>query len=169
MDAFYELLIVRAATIDELLFQDFEPLPGRKDDTDATSQRLAAWCRSAASGDRALFERRLQRDHLTVSEVLTRFSGVRRGASAVPPAWIEGAIWIDRALHSPERKPRAAADQAEPCAFEHLFSHLVEQAEARLWSGIEAPAAENLDELRARVLAPLAAQGTHRTLRSRAL
>lgn len=146
MDAFYELLIVRAATIDELLSQDFEPLPGQKDDTDATSQRLAAWCRSAASGDRALFERRLQRDHLTVSEVLTRFSGVRRGASAVPPAWIEGAIWIDRALLSPERKPRAAPDQAEPCAFEHLFSHLVEQAEARLWSGIEAPAADNLDE-----------------------
>ena len=52
MDAFYERLIVRAATIDELLSQDFEPLPGRKDDADTTSQRLAAWCRSAASGDR---------------------------------------------------------------------------------------------------------------------
>ena len=30
MDEFYERLIVRAATIDELLSDDFEPLPGQK-------------------------------------------------------------------------------------------------------------------------------------------
>ena len=50
MDAFYERLIVRAATIDELLSADFEPLPGQKGDTDVAARRLAAWCRSCASG-----------------------------------------------------------------------------------------------------------------------
>ena len=34
MDAFYERLIVRAATIDELLSDDFEALPGQKGDAD---------------------------------------------------------------------------------------------------------------------------------------
>ena len=147
MDAFYERLIVRAATIDELLSQDFEPLPDRKGDADTASQRLAAWCRSAATGDRTLFEQRLQRDHLTVGQVLARFSGVRRGASVAAPAWVDGAIWIERALQSPGCKTASTApDQAEACAFEHMFAPLVEQAEARLWSGIDASAADNLAE-----------------------
>ena len=64
MDAFYERLIVRAATIDELLSDDFEPLPGQKGDADLAARRLAAWCRSSASGDWSLFERRLDRDGL---------------------------------------------------------------------------------------------------------
>jgi len=50
MDAFYERLIVRAATIDELLSDDFDPLPGQKGDADLAARRLAAWCRSSASG-----------------------------------------------------------------------------------------------------------------------
>ena len=50
MDAFYERLIVRAATIDELLSDDFEALPGQKGDTDLAARRLAAWCQSCASG-----------------------------------------------------------------------------------------------------------------------
>ena len=64
MDAFYERLIVRAATIDELLSDDFEPLPGQKGDADLAARRLAAWCRSCASGDWSLFGRRLDRDGL---------------------------------------------------------------------------------------------------------
>ena len=59
MDAFYERLIVRAATIDELLSADFEALPGQKGDADLAARRLAAWCRSCASGDWLLFGRRL--------------------------------------------------------------------------------------------------------------
>ena len=42
MDAFYESLLVRAATIDELLSDDFEALPGQKGDADLSAQRLAA-------------------------------------------------------------------------------------------------------------------------------
>ena len=44
MDAFHERLIVRAATIDELLSNDFEALPGQKADADVAAHRLAAWC-----------------------------------------------------------------------------------------------------------------------------
>ena len=45
MDAFYERLVSHAATIDELLSDDFEPVPGPKGDAEAASQRLAAWSR----------------------------------------------------------------------------------------------------------------------------
>src|SRR5271169_6042108 len=124
MEAFYERLIVRAATIDELLSDDFEPLPGQKGDTDLAARRLAAWCRSCASGDWSLFGRRLDRDGLTIGQVLPRLSTVRRKASASPPAWIDDAIWIGAALQSPTEnaKPIAALEQAGTCAFEQLFA-----------------------------------------------
>jgi type 2 lantibiotic biosynthesis protein LanM len=146
MDAFYEGLIVHAATIDELLSDDFEALPGQKSDADLAARRLAAWCRSCASGDWSLFDRRLERDHLSITEVLERFATVRRRDSASPPAWIEDAIWIEAALQSANTEPIAVPDQTEPCAFEHLFTPVVEQAEARLWSGIDAYAFGNLNE-----------------------
>ena len=73
MDAFYERLIVRAATIDELLSDDFEALPGQKGDADLAARRLATWCQSSASGDWSLFGQRLQRDGWAIDEVLKRF------------------------------------------------------------------------------------------------
>ncbi len=148
MDAFFERLNVRAATIDELLSDDFEPVPGQKDDADMAARRLAAWCRSCASGDRSLFGRRLARDGLAIDQVLTRFAAVRRKASAAPPAWIDDAIWIEQALQKPgdNAKSIAAFGAAEPCAFEQLFTPVVEQAAALLWSGIDARAADNLNE-----------------------
>jgi type 2 lantibiotic biosynthesis protein LanM len=148
MEAFYERLIVRAATIDELLSDDFEPLPGQKGDTDLAARRLAAWCRSCASGDWSLFGRRLDRDGLTIGQLLPRLSTVRRKASASPPAWIDDAIWIGAALQRPTEnaKPIAALEQAGPCAFEHLFAPVVERAEALLWVGVDARALGNLNE-----------------------
>ena len=148
MDAFYERLIVRAATIDELLSDDFEPLPGQKGDTDLAARRLAAWCRSCASGDWSLFGRRLDRDGWTIGQALSRFATVRRKASASKPAWIDDAIWIDAALQSPTKNTKtiAAFEQTEPCAFEHLFTPVVEQAEALLWSDINARVFDNLNE-----------------------
>ena len=148
MDAFYERLIVRAATIDELLSDDFEALPGQKGDAELAARRLAAWCQSCASGDWSLFGRRLDRDGWAIGQVLSRFATVRRKASASPPAWIDDAIWIEAALQSPAKnaKPIAALDQTEPCAFEHLFTPVVEQAEALLWSDIDARAFDNLNE-----------------------
>ena len=148
MNAFYERLTFRAATIDELLSDDFEPLPGQKSDADLAARRLAAWCRSCASGDWSLFRRRLDRDGLTIDQVLSRLSTVCRNASAPPPAWIDDAIWIEAALQSSAKsvKPTAAFDQTEPCAFEHLFTPVVERAEALLWSDIHARAFDNLNE-----------------------
>jgi len=137
MDAFNERLVVRAATIDEVLSDDFEPLPGQKGDADLAARRLAAWCRSCASGDWALFGKRLQRDGLAFDQVLTRFATVRRKASSPPPAWADDATWIERALQSPSKRSAAALDQSQPCAFEHLFLPVVEEAEAQLWSDID--------------------------------
>ncbi len=171
MDDFFERLIVRAATIDEVLSDDFEAMPGQKGDSDLAARRLAAWCRSSASGDWSLFARRLERDRLSIGDVLAKFATVRRRASAPAPAWIDDAIWIEAALQSPgkERDAIAASGQAEPCAFEHLFAPVVEQAEALLWAGIDGRASNSLNRLRSRLPAPFASQGTVRPFRSRAL
>src|SRR5450631_2695390 len=98
MDAFYERLIVRAATIDELLSDDFEALPGQKGDADLAARRLAAWCRSCSSGDWSLFDQRLVRDRLSIGQVLARFATARFRNSASTPTWIDDARWIDAAL-----------------------------------------------------------------------
>ena len=111
MDAYYERLIVGAATIDELLSDDFEAVPGQKGDADLAARRLEAWCRSSASGDWSLFVRRLERDGWAIDQVLARFAGVRRKASAAPPAWIDDAIWIAEALQKPA-KPRTRRKRA---------------------------------------------------------
>jgi type 2 lantibiotic biosynthesis protein LanM len=147
MDAYYERLIVRAATIDELLSDNFEPVPGQKGDADLAARRLAAWCRSCASGDWSLFSRRLDRDGWAIAQVLSRFATVRRKASASPPAWIDDAIWIEATLQSQTKNaaPIAALEHAEPCAFEHLFTPVVDQAEAQLGSNI-ARAFDNLND-----------------------
>ena len=145
MDAFYERLLVRAATIDEVLSDDFEALPGQKGDVDLAAERLAAWCRSCASGDWSLFGRRLARDGLTIEQVLTRFATVRRKPSAACPPWIEDAIWIEMALQSPAADP-AAPEQAEPLPFEQLFAAVVAAAEERLWLGMAPSVAGNLTE-----------------------
>ena len=139
MDAFYQRLIIRAATIDELLSDDFESLPGQKGDADLAARRLAAWCRSCASGDWSLFNQRLDRDGLAIGQILTRFATVRRKPSASPPPWIDDAIWIEAVLQSlaKDTQPIAGPNQAEPYAFEHLFRPVVEKAEALLWSDID--------------------------------
>ena len=100
MDAFYERLIVRAATIDEILSNDFETLPGQKGDADLAARRLAAWCQSCASGDWSLFGQRLGRDGWAIDEILKRFATIRRKASTSAPAWVADAIWIEAALQS---------------------------------------------------------------------
>jgi type 2 lantibiotic biosynthesis protein LanM len=143
MDAFYERLIVRAATIDELLSDDFEALPGQKGDADLAARRLAAWCQSSASGDWSLFGQRLQRDGWAIEGVLTRFATVRRKASA-PPAWIDDAIWIEAALRNPEKTASQYAEGYEAYAFEQLFKPLVTQAAELLWSGLDRRTIANL-------------------------
>src|ERR1700722_15731577 len=148
MDAFYEGLIVRAATIHELLSADFEPLPGQKGDTDLAGRRLAAWGRSCASGDWSLFERRLLRDGLTIAQALPRCASIRRTPSAAPPPWIADAIWIEAALQSAGENANEPGthDRGEPCAFEPLRAPGVREAEARLCANVDARVLTNLAE-----------------------
>lgn len=100
------------------------------------ARRLAAWCRSCASGDWSLFNRRLERDGLAMAQVLERFATVRRKPSASTPAWIDEGIWIEAALQGAGAAPERPS-AFEPVAFEHLLAPLADQAEAKLWAGIE--------------------------------
>jgi type 2 lantibiotic biosynthesis protein LanM len=144
MEAFYHRLMVRAATIDELLTDAFEPLPGQKDDADVAARRLAAWCRSCAGGDWALFEQRLGRDGLAIGRVLASFATVRRKASAPTPVWIEDTIWIEAALTGSD--DIVTTDHPGAYAFEHLFASVIEEADTRLWVGIDPRIRTNLTD-----------------------
>ncbi|MGH6770255.1 MAG: type 2 lanthipeptide synthetase LanM family protein [Xanthobacteraceae bacterium] len=144
MEALYERLMVRAATIDELLSDAFEPLPGKMSDGDLAGRRLAAWCRSCAGGDWSLFEQRLERDGLSVGQVLAKFGTVRRKSSASVPAWIDDAIWIEAALQQPTDS--IAPGETEPCPFEHLLIPVVQGAEKLLWASADARASDNLNQ-----------------------
>ncbi|GBG38691.1 hypothetical protein NJB14197_35620 [Mycobacterium montefiorense] len=134
MEAFYERLITRAATIDELLSDAFEQLPGQKSDSESAARRLAAWCRSSASGDWSLFARRLGRDGLSIEDVLAKFATVRRNASQPAPTWIDDAVWVDEALHSPAK---SLIPEADSCPFADLLESVVSAADARLWSIVD--------------------------------
>ncbi len=145
MDAFHERLIVRAATIDELLSDDFEALPGQKADADLAARRLAAWCQSAASGDWSLFSQRLRRDGWTIDGILKKFATVRRTSTSLP-AWVADAIWIEAALQSPGKDVERLSNGFEPLAFEHLIVPVVRHAVDLVWSGLDRRVSDNLTE-----------------------
>jgi type 2 lantibiotic biosynthesis protein LanM len=161
MDSFYDRLINRAATIDDLLSDDFEPLPGEKDQAGIGQRRLDAWCQSAASGDRSLFGRRIDRDGLDPAEVVARLSAARRKPTAPMPSWAADATWILPVLERANRpldQPRQP--QGEPVAFEHLLAALVENVEGLLRSKLGDEACAHLtasayDCLRRALLAEL--------------
>ncbi len=136
MEAFFERLIARAATIDELLSGDVEPLPGQIGDPDLATARITAWSRASANGDAGLFRRRLERDGLSYDDALKRLSFVARDASQRHSAWIDDAAWIESALQGGSSRQIGTAQHVEPHAFEHLLLPVVEQAEIRLWSAI---------------------------------
>jgi class II lanthipeptide synthase len=135
MDAFDERLIARAATFDEVLSDDFEPIGGEKASTDLAARRLAAWCRSSASGDWSQFARRLARDGFTFDGVLNRFSSIRRKASAPVPQWAKDAIWVEAELQRPADDQAACVIRAgQRYPFEDLFIPLVAAADRFVWS-----------------------------------
>jgi len=148
MGDFSNHLVIRAATIDELLSDDFEVLPGQKADADRAARRLAAWCRASASGDWMLFERRLKRDGLSLADVLAKFATVRRKPSAPLPDWVQDAIWIAAALETPAEHtpPLGLPDQRTPRAFEHLLTPMIVKAEALLRLRTDTRAFDLLEE-----------------------
>jgi type 2 lantibiotic biosynthesis protein LanM len=147
IEGFFERLVVRAATVDERLSDDFEAQAGEKSDTDLAAQRLAAWCRSCASGDWSLFGRRLARDRLTFDLVLPRLATARRRPASAQPAWVDDAIWIDAALRSKgDTKLIRGAGDAAPSAFEQLLWPVVRQADALLEAAADPRALARLTE-----------------------
>jgi type 2 lantibiotic biosynthesis protein LanM len=146
MDSFYDRLINRAATIDELLSDDFEAIPAEKDCAEFGQRRLVAWCQSAASGDWSLFGRRIERDGLDSAGVLARLTAVRRKPAVPTPQWVADAAWILPALEGAASKPASepAGAQAEPVAFEHLLAGAVGSAEALVQSDLDHKTTANL-------------------------
>ena len=94
----FQQLLVNAATIDELLGSSYQRQLGQKDSTDRAALSLAAWCRSASSGDWSLFFKRLSRDNLAIDEVLSRLAEVRHSPASPQPAWFVDAQWVYQAL-----------------------------------------------------------------------
>ena len=144
MDPFLDRLAIRAATVDEIFSKGFKVLPGQKVDSDMATRRLAAWCRTSASGDWALFTRRLERDGLSLEEVLSRFATIRLSPDTATPQWLDDARWIFAALQV--RAPDSPAATPEPQAFEHLFAPAVAEAEQLLWSGLDRQVSERLTD-----------------------
>ncbi len=149
MDQSFDRFLLGAATIDERLSEVFEVVRGQKAEADAAGRRLAAWCRSSASGDWTLFAQRLRRDKLTIEEVLPRLATVRWKAEAPLPGWASDARWIVAAF--PDSASCATIDRlhagAESIAFEHLMVPIVSAAQERLWSGLPASAGKKLTDL----------------------
>jgi hypothetical protein len=129
MDATYERMITRAATIDELLSAG----PGEEHDPSLAERRLAAWCRASANGDSELFRRRLARDGLSCEDVLGRLATLRLSAPERHPAWIDDAVWVETALQNDTSRQTAPAPGIDPRPFEQLLRPMVEEAETRLW------------------------------------
>ncbi|MGE0217444.1 type 2 lanthipeptide synthetase LanM family protein [Mycolicibacterium sp.] len=133
MERTRERLWIRAATLDELLSDAFDLLPGRKADTDRAALRLAAWCRAAAGGDWARFEQRLHRDGWSLGSVLPRLATVRPVADAAP-RWLDDALWVRSALRSGSGSPAWVAVSEQP--FGQLVAPLVREADHRLGQAV---------------------------------
>jgi len=126
-----EDFLLRAATIDEVLEGSFEPHAGQKADTDRAALRLAAWCRACASGDWAMFARRLKREGLSIETVLARFAQVRFPDEFPLPQWASDAKWVFATLVDRNRDaPDCIRDPRRPLPFEGIFLTLAARAEA---------------------------------------
>ncbi len=130
MARFFEQLAVCAATIDELFSSAFKPLYGQKADADLAGKRLAAWCRSSASGDWELFTKRLTRDGLSIERVMPHLATVCANSHLPEPQWLEDARWIEPALRQvPSEIFSAGIRLSEnPKPFEDLFLNLISEA-----------------------------------------
>ncbi|RWA75334.1 MAG: type 2 lantipeptide synthetase LanM [Mesorhizobium sp.] len=134
VDQFYERLFVRAATIDEILSDDFETIVDPDGSSGVAQKRMAAWCRASSDGDWSHFAERLGRDGWSIESVLARFAGCRRKPGVPPPRWHEDAKWIVLSLGAFEAEitePNASSPETGDIPFGDLFGPLVREAEER--------------------------------------
>ena len=141
MEAFYQRLSERAATIDELLSDAFEAEAAA--DSHLGGERILAWRRACAAGDPSLFARRLTRDGLSPVETESRLAGARRRPCAPHPRWLDDAIWIEQTFKAADRTEREGSP-VHP--FEDLFTALIERADALVWSGVDTSTCNSFDE-----------------------
>ena len=120
--------INRAATLDELTSNSFTSGSHAKRNPELGAQRLLAWCRSASNGDWGLFEKRLERDGLALSEVLTKLSTaqVREDVSF---DWVEYSRFVYKSLtKSNKKRMKTTTSVAESIPFRDLFEPLLDDA-----------------------------------------
>lgn len=132
MDFDLKSLLVTAASIDELMSPAYKAMVGQKDSSDRAALRLAAWCRSASSGDWSLFFTRLKRDGLSLETVIQKFSDVALQTESHQPDWYVDAQWIYAALTGELGCSQLFLTDKSAQPFEQLFYALVETAESQV-------------------------------------
>lgn len=119
--------ILKALTIDEVLSLNIKPIRGEKSAADLTCERLASWCKSSASGDWNLFNKRLQRDKQEINNILNLFSNTEfRLLEQSPPQWAKDAERIFNLLTEKSNlsvQPLLHSDKLHP--FQELFSSII--------------------------------------------
>jgi type 2 lantibiotic biosynthesis protein LanM len=137
-DYFNEQFLTAAATIDEVLSDLFVPLPTGKNTTDEAALRLSAMCKSACNGDWNLFSKRLQKDGLTIADVLARFSNVSYNNSKPLPDWFIDSKWVFESLT--EKLNEKYSDEInlfnKPVAFQELLVGVIYGAQQKVLSGL---------------------------------
>ncbi|MDA2892495.1 type 2 lanthipeptide synthetase LanM family protein [Mycolicibacterium sp. BiH015] len=145
-DAHHDLssILARATTVDELLSDNYRMIARGRGDIELADRRLAAWCRAAANGDWALFDRRLERDGWSRGAVADRFR--IEGTFADPPQWTRDAGWIWKALCEDPDRGAAMAHAPAEVPFEDLLSPATAAACRRLRDAAPVRAGEWLAE-----------------------
>jgi len=138
MNTFLQELQIKTANFEEIFSDDFQILPGQKQDSDKSALRLAAWCRATASGDWSLFNKRLKRDGLSIENVISKFSTVKAQFSQTPE-WLVDAQWIDEILQNPvDPTPlHSESNIFNSIPFHHLFAPLVKEASNQMLAKLD--------------------------------
>ncbi|WP_420223752.1 type 2 lanthipeptide synthetase LanM family protein [Pigmentiphaga litoralis] len=112
-----------ALTIDEVLSDDYEPLPAQAGDHALARKRLDRWITLCADNDPSVFEQRLARLNWARQTLLARLAGVRRRDHVKEP------FWVSKTRHVLDVLLQGGINPAQQqLAFSPLLSPLVEDA-----------------------------------------
>lgn len=127
-------LLLKACTFDEVLSGQFNCLAGEKSQADLSSERLASWCKSSASGDWELFAKRLERDQIEFKDVLARFSNVKisiKDEGLLP--WMYDVQWFYGLLTQATKESiNVDLNPNNQVAFQEIFLSLLQGVNAEL-------------------------------------
>jgi type 2 lantibiotic biosynthesis protein LanM len=124
-----EKFYLQACSIDELLSEDFETIAGDKSNSNLAALRLAAWCRQSANGNWELFNKRLERDNLNISQVLGRFASAKLKLNPKIPEWVSNGIKL--VTHLKTTRINLKQDELEFPFFE-IFKPIVDLGTSKL-------------------------------------